>query len=80
MTTEKIDATIELAGHVYPFERLVASAMRNLKARKGELFWSTVMKTFGVGSTVAWALCEWAGRNAETGAKAGQQIDATPPG
>lgn len=49
-----------LAGHTFEERNLIGRVMRNLRPRRGErnvMRWVLVYNAFGVGSTVARALC-----------------------
>lgn len=49
-----------LAGHTFSERNLISQVMRNLRPRRGErsvMRWVLVMAAFGVGITVAHALC-----------------------
>lgn len=51
---------ITLAGHDFEEKELLRRALRNLRSsprRTPRVRWALVMETFGVGSTVARALC-----------------------
>lgn len=50
---------MDLAGHQFDDRELIGRVMRNMRGpnRYGQARWAIVKETFGVGSTVAHALC-----------------------
>lgn len=61
---------IDLAGHAFDPADLLRRAVRNIapgRCGKNGIFWAKVRDTFAVGSTVACALCRWAGLDPYTG-------------
>ena len=56
-------------GRSKPLDQLVRNVVRGIKVRRKGMLWPRVVEAFAVGSTVACAICRWAGRDPDTGAE-----------
>ena len=66
---ERARHIVKLERHEFEATDLLRRFVANLPKQRHTAYWATVRDASGLGSTCAAALAEWAGRNAETGAR-----------